>query len=316
MAFKPDPARRMESLREHADAMPEAALFGRRQHPGDQPIKVLLSYWYFRGVDVAELSRALTTENGPPLIFADCGAYSANSIGVTIELAEYATWLRTWMPYLTTYVNLDVIGDHEATAVNQRIMEEEHGLAPIPVVHGGTSHQVVDALCERYPYVALGGMVTKNPVSLRRWLIPCFRAGERYGTVFHGFGQTRLDAITELPWHSVDSSSWGGGHRFGVLTWWDARAHRIAKYQLRTPAPSALADELRRAGVPVDALNSSDKFHHMYAVRAAAWAWWQQEAYLRRRHGPVASPRLPDQTPGLHLYLVDGQHENLRGMLL
>lgn len=296
----------------------EAALYGKRQQvPGDQPVKVLLSYWYFRGVDVAELARALTTDNGPPLIFADCGAFSAASIGATIDLAEYAAWLRLWMPYLTTYVNLDVIGDHEATAVNQRRMEEEHGLAPVPVVHGGTPHQVVDALCERYPYVALGGMVTRNPVSLRRWLIPCFRAGARYGTVFHGFGQTRMDAITELPWYSVDSSSWGSGHRYGVMQWWDARNQRVAKYQqTKDPMPAGAAAELRRAGVPAEAINDREKYHHLFAVRASAWAWWQLEEYLRRRHGAITSPRMPDASAGPHLYLVDGQHENLRGMLL
>ena len=88
-----------------------------------------------------------------------------------MSLADYMAWLRRWAHLFTTYVNLDVIGDAAGTLVNQQRMEDA-GLAPVPVFHAGEPWEYLATYCERYPYVALGGMVHSAPEqAMLRWAV-------------------------------------------------------------------------------------------------------------------------------------------------
>lgn len=313
---------RIEKLRERANESVDAPLIAspwRHRRNGDQPIKMLFSYHYWRNADVGASLQALTTPTGPPMIFGDCGAYSAMSMGAEIDMADYAAWVRQWMKHLAVYVNLDVIGDAQATALNQRRMEEEFGLNPIPVVHGGTPIAYVESICERYPYVALGGMAAKGRATLHRWLVGCFQAARRKGAVFHGFGQTRPEVIGMYPWYSSDSSTWVSGARYGQHRYWDEKSHKLKLLTLGEPWPEEARRCARDAGVPVDGVASRDeRYNHLYLNRANAWAWWQMEDYLRRRHGPIRTERDPRtmRQPGTHVYLVAGAVDIARSVVL
>ena len=188
-------------------------------------VRVLLSFHYHRDTDVGALSRQL-----PPgsEIFADSGAYSAFSAGAVVKLADYKAWLSEHRRFITTAATLDVIGDPEATQRNTMKLNAD-GLKVIPVFHTGSPFARLEQLCEEYPYIALGGMVPfGNQVStLGRWLIRCFKIGERYGTRFHGFGQTSPTLLSSLPFYSVDSSTWSAGVRFGEARLWNPSTRRF-----------------------------------------------------------------------------------------
>lgn len=305
------------AVRERANVADDAHLFGDRQRPTDQPIKTLCSFHYFRNFDMEQAWKDLTTPEGPPLIMADSGAFSAMTLGTEVSIPAYAAWLKQWMPYLQGgYATLDVIGDAVGTDRNTREIEEVHGLSPIPVVHVGAPMSTVGQLCERYPYVAVGGMVGKKGPELERWIVSTFVEAQRWGTLLHGFGQTRQTMIAKLPWYSVDSSSWGKGHRWGKIAWWNASKSKLEEQLQRQPVPPAAAQQFRAAGVPIEVINGRGDYHWAYMPRASAWGWWQLEVYLRRRHGPIATERAPERTPGLHLYLVDSDPTHLNGMLM
>src|SRR5690606_5885633 len=54
------------------------------------------------------------------------------------KLDEYANFIKKHMKeYNFLYANLDVIGNPELTWRNQKYLEEEHNLSPIPVIHKG-----------------------------------------------------------------------------------------------------------------------------------------------------------------------------------
>jgi len=178
------------------------------------------------------------------------------------------------------------------------------------VFHTGSPWSAFDELIERYPYIALGGMVGTSEAQALRWAATCFKRTEKLGTVYHGFGQTRRNVIESLPWYSVDSSSWGKGHRYGNVDVWDGRRFRTVQVG-NTASVYAQARPLRKLGVDPATLADRTLYHRSHAIRAAAGAWRQYEQWLRRRHGPIEHPKEEWASPGLHLYLADSNNTNL-----
>lgn len=189
-------------------------------------LRVLLSYWYYKDHNLEELF-AKHLREPYPVVMADSGAFSAKTQGGRVDLKEYIDWIKRNQSLISVYSNLDIIGDAGRTAENQARMEDA-GLAPMPVFHQGVNWDVLEGLIERYPKIALGGMVGRSGGSMP-WMVGCFlRAGDK--AKFHGFGQTRWSVLKSFPWGSVDSSAWGQGFRFGqvpVFDWHKGAFHKL-----------------------------------------------------------------------------------------
>lgn len=287
--------------------------------------RLLTSFHYFRNRDLADLVDQLSADYaGPVELFADSGAFSAATLDTTISLPDYTAWLRHWQPLITTAATLDVIGDATATAHNTAALEDS-GLRVLPTFHIGTPWPVLEALCARYRYLALGGMVPyfNTPAPVMRWLVRAFKIAQEHGTVFHGFGQTTQATTSALPFYSVDSSTWSAAVRYGRLTLWDARSLKIASVRLNVPDdiqryarllqahgldPSVLA----RPGFAQRAMRDQETYlaeRHML-IGASAEAWQQYGAWLRARHRIPAPPGWHES--GTVLYLADTHMPNLR----
>ena len=101
------------------------------------PLPLLVSFHYWRDVD---MDAALGDYAGKARILADSGAYSATSIGATIDWREYVAWLRRWRHLIAEASNLDVIGNAEAGYDNlRRIEDAAPGVPIIPVYHTGAA---------------------------------------------------------------------------------------------------------------------------------------------------------------------------------
>lgn len=175
-------------------------------------LRVLLSYHYYKNVDLDAVFQKHFDEPYPE-VFADSGAYSAFTQAQHIDWRDYAKWLKRWSHLFSAAANLDVIGDADATRRNQEKLERA-GLKPLPVFHTGEDWSYLDYYLDRYSYIALGGMVPYmcSPKKIMPWIIQCFKRAKGKA-VFHGFGATSWAVIRDLPWYSVDSSSWGKGFR-------------------------------------------------------------------------------------------------------
>lgn len=271
-----------------------------------QGFKALGSFHYFRNVDIAELVNGF----GPDCRFlADSGAFSAMTQGVQIKLSNYAQWVHTWKPYLTHYINLDVIGDPVVTWRNQRELEDQ-GLAPIPVFHAGSDFtHLYRYLDTGYTYICLGGLVGKRHKAVMPWAIKCFKEA-RGKAVFHGLGLTRWTDLAALPYYSVDSSSWGSGSRFGQVSLWDSRRARFVGIKLGSPEVRANLRLIREHGGDPERLSDRKKYVRADVCRISAIAYHRLEQWLRERHGAVT---LADDADGLHLYLADtGRNNDLK----
>lgn len=257
-------------------------------------LRILLSYHYYRNTDLDGLFATYFSEPYPD-VFADSGGFSAMTQGVDIDLDDYAGWLQRWGHLFNTYANLDVIGDAEATLLNQQRLEDK-GLSPLPVFHTGEDWQYLERYIEQYPYVALGGMVPymRFPNKIMPWIIRAFRLareGDNVRTVFHGFGATAWKVIRDLPWYSVDSSSWGTGFRYGRVPLFEAARGRFVNLSLGDHRSCyQYAPLIREMGF--DPADFADRARNDRAKICAisALSYMRAEQWLRERHGEIHIP--------------------------
>lgn len=279
---------------------------------GAPPFKILLSYHYVR-----QIQRPLPDEVArwfvdlpDPVLFLDSGAFSAMTQGAPIDVHDYGRWLQKYAWRCHVYSNLDVIGDGdrsaEGTWTNQRVLEDEYGLSPLPVFHVGEPWSALDRLLEAgYTYIALGGLVGRPTTSVMPWLVRCFRVVDG-AAVFHGFGLTSWTELLSLPWYSVDSSSWSAGSRYGSLVLFDDRTGQRRRCRMGDHASVyAMADLIRHYGLDPALFAATNKPGRHLINATSAISWWRVEQWLRRRHGLIAIPGQPEQPTGFAAYYAD-----------
>lgn len=144
---------------------------------------------------------------------------------------DYAAFVKKNSAAIDLYANVDVIPNPKLTWRDQKYLEREHELRPVPVVHYRTN--VLDGQSERnwlqhyidqgHEIIALGGLVGSTAQDeCHKWLDQCFNHvcnnPKRLPCVkLHGFGVTSYSLMLRYPWWSVDSASWTKVGAFGGL---------------------------------------------------------------------------------------------------
>ena len=160
-------------------------------------------------------------------IFVDSGAFSAYTLGITIDLPTYCDYIKRNLDIIRVEDGvvmasvLDGIGDPLQTWQNQHAMEAL-GAKPLPCFHAGEDERYLEWYVKNYEYITLGGMVGSSTKQLCVWLD---RMWEKYLTdgsgrprlKVHGFGITAIPIMERYPWYSVDSSSWIQSAAFGAI---------------------------------------------------------------------------------------------------
>lgn len=266
-------------------------------------LKILLSYHYHKDTDLDTLLEKKFAPHYPE-IFLDSGGFSAMTQGATINLSEYAAFLKRYAHRITTYANLDVIGDAAKTWANQQRMEAL-GLRPLPVFHTGETWDVLERYIERYAYIALGGLVPyiRQWAKIMPWLVRAFKlAGSR--SVFHGFGVTTWQMLSRLPWYSTDSSTWVNGFRFGCLKLFNDKAGVWQDINVGDRNSclnrSALIETY---GYTADQLADQKSYSRKDLCAISAVATQRSEKWLRRRHGDISTSH--NARTGIRVYMAD-----------
>src|SRR5882724_3080859 len=200
-------------------------------------IRVLVSYHYHRDTDLDQFAARL---GGDVDLFADSGAYSAYASGAVIDINEYISWLDRWGHLFTVASNLDVIGDAVVGAQNLSTLSLA-GHDVIPVFHLGEPFDLLRDMCERHPYVALGGMVpylasgsgNSNRAQIMRWMVVAHIIARKTGTMLHAFGCTGSLFLRDLPFYSADSSSYMFARKRCLIYLWDPRDRVIRSFHFR-----------------------------------------------------------------------------------
>lgn len=197
----------------HKDSQYYLRLTDRERQGHDEAIDRLESYHYIhKDIYVNRIK-----ENGDK-VFLDSGAFSAFSLGATINLPAYCKYIQKNID-IVRYDDgvlmasvLDGIGDAQQTYENQCAMEH-HGVRPLPCFHYGEDVRYLEYYISKYPYITLGGMVPISTPQLFHWLDHIWGkyltdGAGRPKIKVHGFGLTSVPLMTRYPWYSVDSSSW------------------------------------------------------------------------------------------------------------
>lgn len=273
--------------------------------PNNMKLRILLSYWYYKNTDLDALFEKYFTPPYPD-VFADSGGFSAMTQGVQIDINEYAAWIKRFKHLFNTYANLDAIGNAEATLDNQHRLEDL-GVEPIPVFHVNEDWAQLESYIEQYPYIALGGMVPymRYTKKIMPWIIKAFKlAGDR--AVYHGFGATSWEVIKDLPWYSVDSSSWGAGFRYGRVPLFDENRGKFVTAQLGDPTSCGKASKLfRRLGFdPLDFVDRS-RNDRAKICAVSALSYMKAEQWLRKRWGEIRIPARDSEPVVLRVHISD-----------
>lgn len=192
-----------------ATALPhEAVAFQHARHP----MRALVSFYYY------QKTPALHDIRGACSWVMDSGAYTAATMGATIDLSAYIeTCLRLMegdnAP--AEIYGLDVIGDPEASLRNVDDMRAA-GVPAIPTFHLNSPWHYLEHMAPRFDKIALGGMVRgKGKPSFIEQVF-----ARVWPKRLHGFGLGSLKYLEQYPFHSVDSSTWTIGPK--MFGYWRA----------------------------------------------------------------------------------------------
>ena len=209
----------------------------------DRP-RVLLSYAY-TGDAPLNLPQGVD-------VLIDSGAFTAHTSGRPIALDDYIRFLEAHRGQFTAAFALDVIGDPAASLHNYQVMR--HALPAeitiIPTWHMGSAWSELAHLLSLTNYVGIGGMVPyyRRRDMLMRQGVRAHKMAKDAGCKLHGLGASG-STVLQLPWYSVDSSSWTIPRRRPLVYVADRSGAMRSVTRGNRREVAAHADTLRRYGL-------------------------------------------------------------------
>jgi len=230
-------------------------------------------------------------------IFLDCGAPTARSKGVKIDIKEYCSFLKitsntiNTTPFELVYPNLDV-GDVDEILSNQKYMEQQN-LHPIPVFYPDDMNwDVFEQMCKDYDYVAIGKInAVKDTDELITELNDLIGIAKPYKTKIHLFGVTSHQVLEEVPCYSADSTNWLG--KYGKLSYFNPNLDEMETFHWEDQPLIWLKKEIEREGIDYNKIIDGDsqeiaKFNCINLLKF--------ENYLTKKHQPYWAERYAEPT--------------------
>lgn len=233
-------------------------------------------------------------------VFLDSGAFSAFTLGSTIDIGRYCEYILKNEDIIEKVDGqplasvLDAIGDCDGTWRNQMEMQRR-GVRPLPCFHYGEPTEVLDWYVENYSYITIGGMVPISTPQLKVWLDRLWakhltNADGTPKIKVHGFGLTSLPLMMRYPWYSVDSSTWvqwgangmillptdDGGRQVDVSSRSSRRKMKNMHIDSVSPIETeALEKQIRSFGVDPDRLR--DVYYSRWMFNAWAFPYYARD---------------------------------------
>ena len=183
-------------------------------------INILESFYYLRN---NESFMAISSHFGSFLLDSGAFTFMAGSHKGEIDwddyVRRYAAFINKWDVSLFFELDIDpIVGIKEVERLRSKL-ESLTNKKPIPVWHKSRGKDYFIKMCENYPYVALGGIVTKEiPRNIYEKAFPWFiKTAHDHGCKIHGLGYTTVSNLHRYRFDSVDSTAWLYGNRGGYL---------------------------------------------------------------------------------------------------
>lgn len=175
---------------------------------------VLESHFYMRPWQIDQIGKI-------EHFMLDSGAFSFLNSKRMVDIDEYVDGYINFINQndVQYFFELDidsVIGYEEVRKIRQKI-ERRTRKRCIPVWHKSRGVRDFHAMCRKYDYVAIGGIVTREIEKSEHFLLNAFcDLAHDYGCKIHGLGFTPPN-LKDYRFDSVDSTSWSVGRRYGRL---------------------------------------------------------------------------------------------------
>ena len=153
----------------------------------------------------------------------DSGAFTifsqkSNKMNFEEYLNKYIKFINDYDVKQFFELDIDSVVGYEKVLEYRKKLEDGTGKKCIPVWHKGRGKEEFIKMCRDYPYVAIGGIVSKEIMGNEYKYFPWFiNQAHKYGAKIHGLGFTNLKGLQQYHFDSVDSSNWTTGNRFGFI---------------------------------------------------------------------------------------------------
>lgn len=183
-------------------------------------VNILESFYYLRN---NENFMEIVKHFG--LFFLDSGAFTFMSgshkgdIDWDEYVEDYARFINKYDIKLFFELDIDsVVGLAEVERLRAKLEALTHKKS-IPVWHKTRGKDYFLKMCRDYPYVAIGGIVTKEiPRKVYEKAFPWFiKTAHSNGVKIHGLGYTNVANLKKYHFDSVDSAAWLYGNCGGYL---------------------------------------------------------------------------------------------------
>lgn len=153
----------------------------------------------------------------------DSGAFTFMSKTSRVpDWEEYTERFADWVisHNITKFFEMDIdalVGYDYVLKLRDKL-EKRVGRQCIPVWHLSRGYYEFIKICESHPYVAIGGIVTREIPPEKYCLFPkLISEAHKRGTKIHGLGFTRLTQLHKYHFDSVDSTAWVAGCKYGQI---------------------------------------------------------------------------------------------------
>lgn len=183
-------------------------------------LNILETFYYLRNNE--DMTRMIPYFNS---FLLDSGAFTFmqgnhdGEINWDRYIEEYGEFIKKYDIKLFFELDIDsLVGISEVERLRDKL-QDITGKPPIPVWHKNRGKEYFIQMCQKYPYVAIGGIVTKE-IDRKKYekAFPWFiSTAHKHGAKIHGLGYTSAERLRIYHFDSVDSTAWLYDNRSGWL---------------------------------------------------------------------------------------------------
>lgn len=247
----------------------------------------LMSYEYLKGKG----SSVFKKYEGIRL-FIDSGAFTYQSDpkyeSYTTEqwvdqIHKYLSWVEKHKDYIFAIADLDLqylpnVGYETVYEWRKQYFEPFMLRTGVPVcfIYHEDGLDYWEYMCKRYPYVGFSLSIDSGDMNTLREM---FRIAEKHNSLCQGMASTNTKMLTELPFYTVDSTTWNVGLKYGEISvWTGTKMTRIKKADFQTKAFPLIAKYHEK--FDFDLILAEDKTE---MIRVNAYAFIEAEKFVNER---------------------------------
>lgn len=183
--------------------------------------------------------KAINLSNGVENFLLDSGAFTFMNSKNNITKKELEEYCDRYIAFINKYnikyffeMDVDYLFGIEYVEYLRNKIEKETGKQCIPVWHITRGINYWKKLCKEYKYIAIGGLVSSGINISRKDILKIIKKLTVYArsknVKVHGLGFTTTKELKNIPFYSVDSTSWLKTIVFGAsLSKYNNKTHDI-----------------------------------------------------------------------------------------